>query len=208
MTLPRLLLITDRRKMRPTFEAALAAALHGGARLIQLREKDLSSSEILALARQAQRLCESYGAQLLINSRADLAYASGAAGVHLPEQDLSLQEVPLSLSSHALWGVSVHSVQAARRVMEAGTDYLVFGPVFRTASHPDTAPVGLDALRQITEATPLPVFAVGGIDVHSVQPCLEAGAHGLAVISAVWQTDDVAAATQALIARTEEFLKR
>lgn len=207
MTLPRLLLITDRRKMRPTFEAALAAALGGGARLIQLREKDLTPLEVLHLAHQAQHLCESYGAQLLINSRAEIALDAHSAGVHLPEQNLGLQETRLTLGNHAVCGVSVHSVESAQRVTAAGADYLVFGPVFRTASHPDTLPVGLDALRQVSEATALPVFAVGGIDAASVLPCMEAGAHGVAVISAVWEATDVAAATHALIERIEESVR-
>ncbi|HVF09252.1 MAG TPA: thiamine phosphate synthase, partial [Abditibacteriaceae bacterium] len=140
MTLPRLLLVTDRHRMRPSFEGALAAALRGGARLVQLREKDLAPREVFPLALQAQRLTERYGAKLIINSRADIARATHADGVHLPESDISPAIARLSLGQYSICGTSVHSVETARRASDEGADYLVFGPVFSTGSHPTASP--------------------------------------------------------------------
>lgn len=202
MPLPRLLLITNRHAMQPSFDAALESALRGGARLIQLREKDLTGREMLALAQRAQLLCERFGAKLLINSRVDIARTVGAAGVHLPENDLPPDEARRTLGKHALCGVSVHSVEAARGAVEAGADYLVFGSVFPTASHPGAAPAGLDALREVAAfaaQTGTPVFAVGGINADNTGLCREAGAHGIAVISAVWRAPNVEAAVRDLI---------
>ena len=177
--------------MKPSFEAALEAALRGGARFIQLREKDLSPREVLDLAFRAQRLCEKYNAKLVINSRTDIARAAHADGVHLPENDVPPAAARLSLGHHALCGVSVHSVEVARRAVRENADYLVFGPVFQTTSHPDTAPVGLEALHEIATAVSIPVFAVGGINARSSGLCLDAGAYGVAVISAVWRPVNV-----------------
>ena len=204
MTLPRLLLVTDRHKMQPSFEAALEAALRGGARLIQLREKDLPPRDVFLLALRAQRLCEKHGASLLINSRADIARAAHADGVHLPENDLPPDAARLALSHHALCGVSVHSVEAAVQATQQGANYLVFGPIFQTSSHPEIAPVGLNALRAVVAATPLPVYAVGGINAGSTRACIEAGAHGVAVISAVWTANDVTAAVREFVVELEK----
>lgn len=202
MLLPRFLLITDSARMRPTFTAALAAALRGGARLIQLREKNRAAHEILALAGDAQRLCASFGAQLVINSHADVARTVGAAGVHWPEHELSQAARP-ALDGLNLQGFSIHSIPAAQRAVVAGATYLTFGPVFPTVTHPHTPPAGLDSLRRIVEAVEVPVFAIGGIDAVTTRQCRVVGAHGSAVISAVWQAPDVEAATRQLVAASE-----
>jgi thiamine-phosphate pyrophosphorylase len=185
------MLVTNRHIMQPSFESALEAALHGGARWIQLREKDLAIRDLMDLALQAQQLCARYGAMLSINSRIEVARAARAAGVHLPGTGITASHARTALKPSALIGQSVHSVQAAQRATVEGADYLVFGSVFPTASHPGNAPQGLDALREITAATKLPVFAIGGIDVPRIGPCLKAGAYGVAVLSGAWQATNV-----------------
>jgi len=197
MTLPPLLLITERRCMAPSFEDALEAALQGGARLLQLREKELPANAALPLARRAQQLCAAHGAQLLINSRADIAQLAGAAGVHLPEDGLPPQSIREKFP-RLLCGVSVHSVAAAQRAEREGADYLLFGSVFPTASHPGRTPAGLARLHAVCAATALPVFAVGGVTAANARACREAGAHGVAVIRAVWQAASVTTAVQVL----------
>ena len=201
MTLPRLLLITERTLMRPTFEVALLSALRGGARLIHLREKDLAPREVLSLLFKAQKLAEVYGAKLLVNSRGDLARAAHLDGVHLPENDLSPRDVRSTLGQHALCGVSTHSLETAQRAANEGADYIVFGPVFPTQSHPETAARGLDELRAIVNAVSIPVFAIGGVDATNAAQCRQTGAHGIAVIRAVWQSEniDIEAAVRKLV---------
>jgi thiamine-phosphate pyrophosphorylase len=186
------MLVTNRRIMQPSFEAALEAALRGGARWIQLREKELEPQNLMELALQAQQLCTRYGAMLSINSRADVARAAHAAGahavgVHLPETGIAPYEARLALQAGALVGQSVHSVRAAERATREGADYLVFGSVFPTASHPGGAAQELEALREVTAATKLPVYAIGGIDASRIKPCRKAGAYGVAVLGAAWQ---------------------
>ncbi len=200
MTLPRLLLLTDRRRMKPGFEIALLAALQGGVRWLQLREKDLAPREIVDLAARAQKLTEKFGAQLFLNGRADLARVCHADGLHLPENEISTAMARLTLGFHAPVGVSVHSLESAQRAAHEGADYLMFGPVFETNSHPETAPTGLKALREVAAHSEIPVLAVGGVTARRAKECLEAGAWGVAVIGAVWGAADVSAATRDLVA--------
>ena len=198
MTLPPLLLITERRCMAPSFESAIEAALRDGARLLQLREKESPACRVLPLARRAQQLCAQHQVQLLVNGRADIAQLSGAAGVHLPENGLPPQRVHANFP-RLRCGVSVHSVVAAQRAQNEGADYLLFGSVFPTASHPGQTPAGVEKLREVCTATALPVFAVGGITATNAHACREAGAHGVAVIRAIWQEPDVEVATRVLL---------
>ncbi|HEY0072906.1 MAG TPA: thiamine phosphate synthase [Abditibacteriaceae bacterium] len=194
--LPRLMLVTQRTRMKPDFETALEAALRGGAQLIQLREKDLPPDELLALAQGAKELCEKYGATLIINGAPEVAQTLGI-GLHLPENTLFPENVDL-------WGASVHSLESAQRAAGQGTEYLVFGSVFPTQSHPDSVPAGLETLGKVCAAVQIPVFAIGGITCGNARLCLDAGAHGIAVISAVWDAADVEIAVRALKVVTDD----
>jgi len=198
--LPRLMLISSRGLMRPNFEAALESALCGGARGFQLRE-DLPLDELHELATRAARLCRKFEARLILNNNFEIARAVAASGclsgAHWKANAIS--EVPRNAAQNILRGVSVHTVEEAQRAHENGADYLQFGSVFPTQSHPGAPAAGLEGLRAVCDATPLPVFAVGGIDKLNARSCLENGAHGVAVIRAVWQSE-VEIATRDLIA--------
>ncbi len=188
--LPRLMLVTQRARMKPDFASALEAALRGGARLIQLREKDLPPDELLSLAQNAKDLCENYGATLLINGAPEMARALNL-GLHLPEG------APLP-TEFKFCGASVHSLESARRAAEHGADYLVFGSVFQTLSHPDSLPAGLAKLRAVCAAVDVPVFAIGGITAQNADSCFAAGAYGIAVIGAAWDAANIEAAVRDL----------
>lgn len=193
--LPRLMLVTQRSRMRPNFETALEAALRGGAQLIQLREKALPIEELLALAHGAKKLCDSHGATLIINSAPEIAQTLNA-GLHLAEG----APIPRNFNP---CGASAHSLQSAQRAAEQGAQYLVFGSIFPTQSHPGALPTGLEILREVCAAVEVPVFAIGGITSINVKSCLQAGVHGIAVIGAAWDTEDVEAAVQELKLATD-----
>lgn len=198
MTLARFMVITDRTLMRPSFSQALAAAVLGGARLLQLREKNLSPSEVLQLAQTAQEICEPSRARLFINSDFEIARQAGAFGTHLRESQ-SVHGVRKVLELEYSVGQSVHCLEAALRAEKAGADYLIFGSIFPTASHPESTPLGLEALRELTSRISIPVYAIGGISLKNVRPCLEAGAHGVAAIRAIWDAPDVEIAVRQFI---------
>lgn len=183
----RLYLITDRHQCagRPLVEA-LRAACEAGVRAVQLREKDLSPREVFELAEEVQAVLRPGGARLFINDRADVARAAGAAGVHLPENGLPVGAARRALGPEGLVGVSTHDPDGARRAEDAGADFVAFGPVFFTPSKAVYGPpVGLGGLEAVARRVAIPVFAIGGVRPGRARPCLDAGARGVAVISAV-----------------------
>jgi thiamine-phosphate diphosphorylase len=154
---------------------------------IQLREKDLSGRELAELAADARQRAGS-GCALFVNDRLDVALANGAAGVHLGESSLPAAEAKrLARERRAgasfVVGASVHALGAAREAETAGSDYLIFGPVFSTPSKESFgAPQGLGKLREVCERVSIPVIAIGGISVENAGACLQAGARGIAAI--------------------------
>jgi thiamine-phosphate pyrophosphorylase len=196
-----LYVITDRQQTagRP-LPAVVEAALCGGARALQLREKDLAPRDLLPLAQEMRRLTQVYGARLLINDRIDVALAVNADGVHLTTTSLPVDVARQLLGPNRLLGVSTHSRAEAQVAAEGGADFIVFGPVFFTPSKaPYGEPVGLEALRDACAAVALPILAIGGIKKVNLDQVVAAGANGIAVISAVIAADDPMAATQDLL---------
>ncbi len=131
---------------------------------------------------ELRRLVEAAPVPVLAHSRCDLALAVGAAGVQLPEADIPTVDARALLGPDRLLGRSVHSLPAAKQAEAEGADFVVFGPVFPTASHPGQAPVGLGALGDVCLGLRIPVLAIGGVDGARSQECLAAGAQGFAAI--------------------------
>ena len=154
-------------------------AVERGATVVQLRDPGAGGA---ALLREACRLVPASPVPVVIGARADVAVAAGAAGVHLPEHDLPVAAARRLVGGAALVGRSVHSVAAAVDAEAAGADYVVFGSVFASASHPGRPAVGLEALRRVAAAVRIPVLAIGGIDERRAAACRKAGAAGFAAI--------------------------
>ena len=189
--------LTSGRSLRWVVEAAL----QGGARAFQLREKDLPPRELYPLALEMRQLTQTYGARLLINDRVDVALAVNADGVHLTTTSLPASIARRVLGPAPLIGVSTHTLAEAQAAVEEGADFLVFGPVFFTPSKaPYGQPVGLDALRAVRAAVKLPMLAIGGVKKANIDQVVAAGADGIAVISAIIGADDPTAASQELLA--------
>ena len=196
--LPSLMLITDRSRLRgrPLEEVASQAA-DGGVTAVQLREKDLSGGELYDLAVTVHAVLRGR-ALLLVNDRVDVAIAAGADGVHLPEHTLPLRKLRDYVGDACIVGRSVHSVEAAVQAEQEGADYVLAGAVYESRSHPGQPPAGPALVRAVAEAVHVPVLAVGGITPDRVAEVIEAGADGVAVISAVLDADDPKAAARAL----------
>jgi thiamine-phosphate pyrophosphorylase len=118
---------------------------------------------------------------VLISSRCDIALAAGAAGVNLPERDISVKDAR-ALLGQRLIGRSVHSLQGAREAEEEGADFVLFGPVWGSKSHSESVPTGIDALREVAAALRIPVLAIGGVTEERIAECHAAGAAGYAAI--------------------------
>jgi len=198
--------ITDRRQLRAaSLAVVIRETVRAGVDIVQIREKDLTTRELIALVEEALTVkVEASGAgpgpnavqpylagrengmagtRVVVNDRVDVALATGADGVHLAGHSMPVQVVRRFVSSAFLIGVSCHSLEEAMAAESGGADYLVLGPVFETPSKLGYGPpLGLEKLRNVTSRIRIPVLALGGITVDRVRPCLEAGASGIAGI--------------------------
>lgn len=222
--------ITDRSRFpgdattrRRALLAKIAEAARASVDYIQLRERDLSMKELELLAREALAAVRASAplrteerdtragpeprTRLLINSRTDVALATGADGVHLRSDDVAAREVRLIVETACVRGIaaqfleaaSCHSVADVRRAKSEGVDFAVFAPVFEKIAAPGTPPAGLAALREACQAQ-IPVLALGGITIENAASCVEAGAAGVAGIRLFQENkiEDVVRALRAL----------
>jgi thiamine-phosphate diphosphorylase len=157
-------------------EAGLRAS--DRATILQLRAPGLTAR---ALEAEARKLVEASPVPVLISSRCDIAMATGAAGVNLPEQDIATVDARTLLGSR-LVGRSVHSRESARLAEDEGADFVIFGPVWATESHANLLPLGLDALEEMADHVNIPVLAIGGVNQERIAECYAAGARGFAAI--------------------------
>jgi len=160
------------------------AAVTAGIDLVQIREKNLSASVLYQLSASAARLTKGSATKLLINDRSDIAAAAGADGVHLTTHSLPTEVVRRTFGDEFLIAVSTHSAREASVARRSGADFVVFGPVFETASKSEYgAPLGLANLERVSaELSPFPVLALGGLTINNVAACIQAGAQGIAGI--------------------------
>jgi thiamine-phosphate pyrophosphorylase len=141
---------------------------------------------MIRVAAAMQTLCRAAGVAFIVNDRVDVAIASGADGVHLGQDDFNIPLARKLLGDRAIIGGSASTMEEARTCLAEGADYIGFGPIFPTGSKADAGPVsGLEILRQVVEGISIPIIAIGGITTENSPLVMRAGAHGIAVISAV-----------------------
>lgn len=188
---PALHMVTDRRRLAPDARtprdevtallAQIAAAIDAGVDAIHVRERDLGGAALTALVARAVQLAGGSPTRILVNERADVARAAGAAGVHLPEAGIAADSIR-RFGPSWLVGRSIHGEGVPAD--EAACDYLFFGTVYPSVSKGLASGAGLDALRRAVERLHRPVIAIGGVDVERARACVGAGAHGVAAIGA------------------------
>jgi thiamine-phosphate pyrophosphorylase len=177
----------------------------GGARLLQLRVKDLPIREFLAIAREARTICRQTGCLLIINDRADIALAVNADGVHVGQEDLPLPAARKVLGPGKLIGVSTHDPAQAVAAERGGADYIGFGPLFGTNTKATGYSArGIDQLREIRALVGLPIVAIGGITAERASSALAAGANAVAMISDVVLASDVTAKVREVLEAVKE----
>ena len=199
----RFYLVTDRTRCAPR---SLASVVHdacvSGARAVQLREKDLSETDLVSAATRLSGAMRPRGAKLLVNvspfvdrdTAGVLAASPGVDGFHVPDEPSLLIEFR-ALFPKLLIGASTHTLDGVRSAADAGADFVTFRPVFETRHK--GRPQGIDALRDACGAAAIPVFASGGVTAERARECREAGAHGVAVVGAVMEASSVRSAVRA-----------
>lgn len=187
-------LVTDRTLCTPrTLASVVHDACVSGARAVQLREKDFAANDVVSSATRLTGLLHAVGGKMFVNvatveddTLALIAASPGVDGFHVPDDPELLRHIR-QLFPKLLIGASTHSIEGVRVAQEAGADFLTFGPVFFTPGKKKNEIQGLEALKKACAATTLPVFAIGGITTGNARDCLDAGAHGVAVVRAVME---------------------
>ncbi|MFQ6100305.1 MAG: thiamine phosphate synthase [Anaerolineae bacterium] len=175
------------------------AAIQGGATVVQLREKEATTCEMIQLGQVLHESTRAAGIPLIVNDRVDVALAIGAEGVHVGQDDMPAPLARRLIRPDRILGVSVGTVGEAHQAERDGADYLGVGDVYGTPSKPDAgSPIGVEGLAEVAQAVSIPVVGIGGITPDNAAAVIRAGAAGVAVISAVVGAADPEAAARRL----------
>ena len=197
LTYPLLCLITDPEV--PDLVTRIEVALSAGVNMVQLRGHTLPAAELYRLALIIRPLCQHYGAIFIVNDRIDVGLATGADGFQLGTHSLPLAAARQLIGEDYLLGVSVHTCEEALTARAGGADFLLAGTIFASQTHPDESPNGPDLLYAIKQTLPTcPLLAIGGITETNARQAMQAGANGIAVISAILGSANVKQAVNEL----------
>ena len=211
MNVPHLHVITDETIQTRYTHAELArAAVSGGADCVQFREKrPWTTRRLIDAAREVAIACATANALAVVDDRADVALGVGAGGLHLGRDDLDAETARQILGRDIVIGGTANSYDEAMAVAATDVDYLGIGPVYATRSKANPAPVmGLDVVARIVSGTPKPIIAIGGITTARLAETMQAGVHGVAVLSEIVVSDDPAAATRACVTTLNKALRQ
>jgi thiamine-phosphate pyrophosphorylase len=186
-------------------EEVASLAVDGGADVIQLRDKVCSTHALVLAGKRIREMTHRTGVLFMVNDRLDVAIACGADGVHLGQYDLPVATARTIAPRGFIIGVSVSSADEAKLAVTDGADYIAASPVFPTAQKAEAVHCcGLEGIRRIRAAVSIPLIAIGDIGMHNISDVVDAGADGVAVISAVVGQPDITAAARALKNRVLE----
>lgn len=181
-----------------TLESKVTEAILGGITILQLRDKTLSQEALIKVARRIKPITDAHNIPLIINDYVEVARVVNASGVHLGQDDLSIEQARQILGKDAIIGVSAHTVQEAIHAQKCGADYIGVGALFPTHTKLDAQPTDFTILKQITRIVTIPVVGIGGIDMSNVEQLQNTGLSGIAVVSAIFSKPHIREATQAL----------
>ena len=199
--------VTDRSWLNgESLYSQVEKALKAGATFIQLREKELDEEHFLKEAVEIKELCKRYQVPFVINDNVEIALKMDADGVHVGQSDMEAGSVRARLGKDKIIGVSAQTVEQALLAEEHGADYIGVGAVFPTGTKLDAVEVGYDRLREICNAVHIPVVAIGGITRDNIIQLKGSGVSGVAVVSAIFASKDMEAATKELCNKTKEMI--
>jgi thiamine-phosphate pyrophosphorylase len=170
--------------------------IDGGADAVQLREKTISDSKFISLAREVRDITTKRGSLLIINDRVHVVRKVNADGIHLGQQDMSALEARNIIGDEKIIGVSTHSITQARQAQKDGADYIAIGPIYPTSTKDHEPSVGIEIIHEISEAVSIPIIAIGAITLENLDEVLKAGASRIAVCSAIIGSKDIYSSTR------------
>jgi thiamine-phosphate pyrophosphorylase len=206
MKISGLYFITDSKLSKQGIMSDVQQVIEAGCAIVQYREKEKETGEIIAEAKQIAALCKEKNVLFLINDRIDIALAVEADGVHLGQEDMPCAIARKLLGKNKILGLTVHSVAEAVQAEKQGVDYVSVSPIFATETKPDAGkPVGIELIKEIKRAVKVPVVAIGGINEQNLRQVLEAGADAVAIISAIVCNENPGKAAKRIVKAISEF---
>jgi len=203
----RLYAVTDRTWVgSQTLEKQVEETLRAGTTFLQLREKDLSEEVFLEEAKRIKKLTDFHHIPFVINDNVQIALKSDADGVHVGQRDMQVIKAREILGPDKIIGVSVQTVEQALLAQEKGADYLGVGAVFNTSTKLDASEVSYETLKEICKAVRIPVVAIGGIQAENIYRLKDSGIEGIAVVSAIFASDDISDATKILLKKVRSII--
>ncbi|MDF2943199.1 MAG: thiamine phosphate synthase [Herbinix sp.] len=204
----RLYAVTDRMWLgNNSLIDQVEASIKGGVTFVQIREKNLSFEEYVALGKEIKEVTDKYHVPYVINDDVEVAIACGADGVHVGQQDMEASDVREKIGADMILGVSVQTVEQAVLAEEKGADYLGVGAVFSTSTKLDADAVSFETLKAICSVVSIPVVAIGGISKETIMKLKGSGVDGVAVVSAIFAQDDIYAETKELRKLADEMVR-
>lgn len=201
--------ITDRTWLKEgeSLAGVCKQVLDNGATFLQIREKDLKKEEFEQEAEELKNLCEKYRVPFVVNDNVQIALDIDADGVHVGQSDIRGRDIRAMIGPDKILGISAGTVEEAAAAEKAGADYIGVGAVFGTSTKKDARNLSVEKLREISASVKIPVVAIGGISRENVRKLDGSGIDGVAVISAVFGSEDPGAAARELLKLSEEMLK-
>lgn len=190
-----------------TLPEVVEEAILGGATFMQIREKELSHNEFVALAKEVKKVTDRYDIPYVVNDEVEIAKEIDSDGVHIGQSDKALVEARKILGSDKIIGVSAQTVEQAIEAEKNGADYLGVGSIFSTSTKLDADDVSLETLRAICDAVSIPVVAIGGIQANNILDLKGTNVDGVAIVSAIFAAKDIKGATKDLKVLADELVK-
>ena len=182
----KIYLVTDEKAcLGKDFYACIEEAIKGGAGIVQLREKNISTKDLYEKALKVKEICKNYGALFIINDRLDIAQAVGADGVHLGQSDMPIEEARKILKDKFLIGATARNIEEAKRAELLGADYIGSGAIFGTSTKDNAKKLEMEELKKIVASVKIPVFAIGGININNVGILKNIGLQGICSVSGI-----------------------
>ena len=201
--------VTDRTWVKDTtLMDQVKEALEGGITFLQLREKHLSKEEFIKEAREMKELSKEYKVPFVINDNIEVALAVDADGVHIGQNDMSVEEARKLLGEDKIIGVSAHNVEEAIKAQKGGADYLGVGAVCATSTKKDANVVSKEEIKKICHTVEIPVVAIGGIKKENIKTLEGTDVDGVAVVSAIFAAKDIKKYTKQLRSLVEEMKQK
>ena len=196
----KIYLVTDEKAcLEKDFYNCIEEAIKGGVKIVQLREKNISTKDFYEKALKVKEICKNYGALFIINDRLDIAQAVGADGVHLGQSDMPIEKAREILKDKFLIGATARNIEEAKKVELLGADYIGSGAIFGTSTKDNAKKLEMEDLKKIVNSVKIPVFAIGGININNVWMLKNIGLQGICSVSRILSEKDCKKAVENIL---------